>query len=172
MKWLTRGAATPAISTLAPRERVLAWARAADGSVLAGTRDALHLAPGAESATPGRRLAWEQVEAADWDVDSSTFRLSEVGQWGQVRAQHVFVLDEARSLLELVRERVTASIVVQRRFAVSGGGLLVIARRAPHGGDALTWFFEYDESVDPEDPQVRAAAQQALATAKADVGLD
>ncbi|MEC9051285.1 MAG: hypothetical protein VX747_02415, partial [Actinomycetota bacterium] len=41
-------------------ERVLAWARAADGSVVAGSRDALHArSPEGDDL----RIAWEQVEA-------------------------------------------------------------------------------------------------------------
>lgn len=170
MKWLPQRQSVPAVSTLTSRERVLAWAQTADGAVLAGTRDALHWAPSGEGAP--RRLPWPQVEAATWDAESSTFRVSEVGDWGNVRAEYFFVLDEARLLLELVRERVTASIVMQRRFQVPGGGLLVIARRAPHGNDAVFWVFEYDESVDPVDPGVQAAAQRALELAKVDVGLD
>jgi len=35
-----------------------------------------------------RRVPWEQVEAADWDRDTDTFRLSEVGSWGDHRPVH------------------------------------------------------------------------------------
>ena len=170
MKWFPRRTQAPAVSTLEPRERVLAWAAAGDGSVLAGSRDALHLAPSGGVAPT--RLPWHRIEAATWDVESSEFRVSEVEEWGQPPVDHVFALDEARLLLELVRERVTASIVMQRQFQVPGGGLRVIARRAPYGDDSIFWVFEYDESVDPDAPNVVAAAQKALGVAKADVGLD
>ena len=43
---------------VAAGERVLAWAEAAEG-VVAGTRDALYVG--------STRVAWERVEAADWD---------------------------------------------------------------------------------------------------------
>ena len=60
-------------------------------------------------------------------------------------------------MLELVRERVTASVVLQRHVAVSGRrGLRVIARRAPRGNAPVDWFFEYDAGVDPDDAEVRA----------------
>lgn len=173
MKWLTRARDMPPVPTLLPRERVLAWTRAADGGLLAATRDALHLVfGGGDEGSPARRLEWQQVEAADWDAESSTFRVSEVGHWGQPRVEHRVVLDGARALLEVVHERVTASILIQRRFSVPGGGLMVIARRAPGGHGPPSWIFEYDESVDPDDPGVRAVAERALRATKDEVGLD
>ncbi len=148
---------------VAAGEKVLAWAEDASGAVLAGTRDALYLRD--------RRLPWEQVEAADWDRDSSALRVSEVGRWGEQRVEHTFTIEEPGRLLELVRERVTASVVLQRHVPVTDRrGLRVVARRAPRGDRPLAWFFEYDEGVDPDDPAVRAAAQRALQVAQDEVG--
>jgi len=150
-------------------EKVLAWAGSSSGQVVAGTRDALYLvAPGGQVT----RLPWEQVEAADWDRDTSRFRVSEVGSWGEERIVHTLTIDEPGRLLELVRERVTASVVLQRHVVLAGRrGLRVIARRAPRGDRPLAWFYEYDEGVDPDDPGVRAAAAAALAAARDEVGL-
>ena len=144
-------------------ERVLAWTRAGDGVVLAGTRDAVYL--------DGTRLPWERVEAADWDRDSEVFRLSEVGAWGEQRREHTFTVGEPGRFLELVRERVTASVVLQRHVPVRGAaGLRVIARRAPVGTRPLAWYVDYDEGVDPADPDVRSLSQAALAAARGEVG--
>ena len=75
-------------------------------------------------------------------------------------------------MLQLVRERVTASVVLQRHVAVTGSrGLRVIARRAPSGHGDLVWIYEFDEGVDPDDPDVRRLAADALAAAQADVGV-
>jgi hypothetical protein len=146
-----------------PGEKVLAWAES-DRGVVAGTRDALYV--------DGRRLPWEQVEAADWDSDTSRLRISEVGSWGEPRVEHDLVVEEPRRLLELVRERVTASVVLQRHVPLTGRrGLRVIARRAPRGDQPIAWFYEYDEGVDPDDPEVREAARAALAAARDEVGL-
>jgi len=146
-----------------PGEKVLAWAPAVDG-VVAGTRAALYL-PG------GRRLPWEQVEAADWDNDTDTLKVSEVGAWGEPRPTYSFVLEEPNRLLQLVRERVTATVVLQRHVPIRGTrGLRVIARRAPTGEREVTWLFEYDEGIDPADPFVDHAAQEALAAARDEVG--
>jgi hypothetical protein len=156
--------APPAGLSLEAGERVLAWCRSTDGQVVAGTRDALHL--------PEGRVPWEQVEAADWDRDTSVFRVAEVGAWGQARPEHTFTLDDPHRLLQLVRERVTASVVYQRHVPITGRrGLRVIARRAPGGRAPLTWVFEYDESIDPDDPAVQDVADRALAAARDEVGL-
>lgn len=146
-----------------PGESVLAWAEARDGTVVAGTRDAIYVGDS--------RLPWETVEAADWDRDEDRLRVSEVGTWGAERVEHTLTFDDAGRLLELVRERVTASVVLQRHVPVSGRrGLRVIARRAPRGDQPLAWFYEYDEGLDPTDPAVHAIAQRALATAREELG--
>ena len=149
-------------------ERVLASATTAEGTVLAGTRDAFYVVTDGDT----RRVPWEQVEAAGWDRDTDTFRLSEVGSWGEQRPVHTATLDEPGRLLELVHERVTASVVLQRHVSLGGRrGLRVIARRAPSGAGGVQWVYEYDEGVDPDDPTVRAAARDALELARRDVGL-
>ena len=148
---------------VAAGEQVLASAATPAGTV-AGTRAALYL-------PQGRRIPWEQVEAADWDLESETLHVAEVGTWGQVRPTYALQLSDPRRLLELVRERVTASVVLQRHVAVLGRrGVRVIARRAPTGSGPLSWLFEYDEGVDPDDPFVAQAAEEALLAARSEVG--
>jgi hypothetical protein len=154
----------PAVE-VGPGERVLAWTESTDGEVLAGTRDALYLS--------GVRLAWEDVEAADWDRDTGLFRVAEVGRWGEPRPEHRYVVDEPRRLLELVRERVTSSVLLVRHVPIEGRrGLRVIARRAPGGDRGVRWLYEYDVGIDPDDPTVRMAAEAALEAARDEVGLD
>ena len=154
---------------VAAGERLLAWAPVADGGWAAGTRDALYL--------PESRVPWEQVQAADWDRDEGRLRVSEVGTWGEPRPQHALTIPgsaakDADRLLQLVRERVTASVLLSRHVPVTGRrGVRIVARRAPSGRSGVHWLYEYDEGVDPDDPFVRAAAETALAAAKADVGM-
>ena len=149
-----------------PRRRtdgVLAAALTATGETVAGTRD--------ELVVGGRRIRWEEVEAADWDRDTSILRVAEVGAWGEQRAEHAFEIDEPGRLLELIRERVTASVVLQRHVPVEGRrGLRVIARRAPRGDRPIAWFYEYDEGVDPDDPVVRDLARSTLLALQGEVG--
>ena len=155
-------------------ERLLASARA-DQAYLGGTRDAFYFAEpratGSLELVETTRIPWEHVEAAEWDREESVLRVSEVGTWGERRPEHRFTIAEPGRLLELVRERVTASVVLQRHVPVEGRrGLRVIARRAPRGDQPVQWVFEYDEGVDPSDPAVRRAAAEALEAARQDVG--
>ena len=159
---MKRRRTAPAVE-VAAGEKVLAWA-AAESGVVAGTRSALYL-------PERRRIPWEQVEAADWDLDSATLRVSEVGTWGEARPAYSFVLTDPGRLLQLVRERVTATVVLQRHVPIHGrSGVRVIARRATTGARELTWLFEYDEGIDPDDPFVDHAAQEALAAARGEIG--
>jgi len=173
--WRRSKPSRPAIAVPAG-ERLLAWA-GVEGGAAAGTRDALYLQvtmPDLSSAAPAEtiRIPWEQVQAADWDPDASTLRVAEVGHWGEPRPVHTLTVREPGRLLELVRERVTASILLQRHVSVSARrGVRVIARRAPSGAAPVTWIFEYDEGVDPDDPAVRLVADAALANAREEVGF-
>jgi hypothetical protein len=145
-------------------ERVLAFANDGDRWLL-GTRLAL-VVVGDDVV----RLPWETVQAADWDQDESTLTVSEVGEYGRPRSAYEFSLENPALLLQLVRERVTASVVLQRGFLVAGKrGFKVIGRRSPDGGP-ITWMHEYDLGIDPDEPDVAAAAAEVLAQARADVG--
>jgi hypothetical protein len=167
--------------SLGPGEKVLAGTRASDGAWLLGTRDALHVVPAPVSSEvePASgvervetRIPWESIERVDWDRDQERLVVSEVGEFGRVRPQHAFPVSEPGLLLELVRERVTASVVLQRRVLTHGKrGLLVIGRRAPAGGGEVLWAYQFDAGVDPEDPAVAAAAEEGLRAAEADLGL-
>ena len=149
---------------------MLAWADSSGGT-LAGTRDALYLPAAHGAGGEWTRLPWEQVEAADWDRDAEVLRVVEVGTWGEARPEHTFAVTDSGRLLELVRERVTASVVLQRHVAITDKrGVRVIARRAPRGNEPARWFFEYDQGIDPTDPFVDQAAQEALAAAREEVG--
>ena len=157
---------------LAPGERPLAHATAEDGSWILGTRRQLVIVgpAGEGSPTERRALAWEQVEEAVWDQESSRLRVTEIGSYGVQRPAYSVELEDPALLLQLVRERVTASIVLQRWVPVRGSrGLTVIGRRSPVGGP-VTWMHAYDQGLDPADPEVAASAEQALSAARAEVG--
>ena len=148
-------------------EKVLAHAPAVDGSWVLGTRRFLVLVPSGDSA---RRIPWEQVEDAAWDREASRLKVTEIGSYGEQRPAYSFDMRDPALLLQLVRERVTASIVLQRWVPVRGKqGLTVIGRRSPAGGP-VTWMHAYDVGLDPADPEVAAAAEQALLAAQAEIG--
>jgi hypothetical protein len=168
MRPFARGSEVPREVRAAVGARVLAAAEATNGTWLAGTRDALHLV-GADGHLTWR---WEDVQRADWDQTTSTLRVERVTDYGQPVEERTLTLTEPGSLLPLVRERVTASVVLDRRVPVEGKrGLRVIGRRPPSGGGEVRWAFLFDPGLDPDDPVVGLAADQALREAQESLGL-
>lgn len=148
-------------------ERALAHAEANDGSWVLGTRRSLVLLL---PDTPARVIAWEQVEDARWDREASQLVVSEIGTYGEQRPSYVIEMEDPALLLQLVRERVTASVVLQRWAPVRGRlGLTVIGRRSPAGGP-VRWMHAYDAGIDPDDRVTVAVADQTLEAVRAEVG--
>ena len=114
--------------------RVLASAEVAGGAWLVGTRDALAVvAPTGEA----QLLPWERVQRADWDADASTLTVERVEEFGTPVVPMVFEVAAPGPFLQLLRERVSASIVVQKRVVLGRKrGLTVIGRRPPSGWSA------------------------------------
>ena len=159
--------APPSINDRLEGETALAWAPLPtdrpevgswpEDSWLVGTREALWVV--SETAT---RTPWEAIATAQWDPDTESLAVVGVDH-GPAR---VFVVDQPGRVLELIRERVTASVVVQR--AVAGlRGVSVVARRPPAGG-AVTWAVEYPAEVDLSDPDVTAIIGAAMRAAQAE----
>lgn len=182
---------------LARRERVLAAALDTSGRWVVATDQALHLPMHAsgtlrpeagpagvavDEPTPSegvrsterlayRRIPWEQVERAEWDRDADLLRVVETAPLGQRMPTWSLRFERADDrFLRLVRERITASVVVDRRVPIQGRhGVRVIARRGPSIDAELVWAVAFDEELDPSDPEILAAAEEALAAVRAEV---
>jgi hypothetical protein len=153
-------------AAIARGDRVLAWASGPDDAWLLGTKHTL-VALSEDSVI---HVDWGEIERADWNRDANVLRVVEVGEYGVARPVHEFAIDEPGDLLALIRERVTSTIVIERRALVEGkGGINVIARRSTRDG-SLRWAYEFDAGVDPDDPGVERVAEQALAAAAAEIG--
>ncbi len=170
--WPRRRDALPAEVTqdlrLQEGERVLATSREEAGDWHVATDQALHVA------VDGRhqRIAWECVDRASWDRDSERLVVVEVADFGEPHPEHRLDLTEPGLLLEVVRERVTASVLLSRHVSVAGSrGLKVVARRAPTGGGDVIWSFWLDVGLQPDDPSVRAAVERGLAEAQSELGM-
>jgi hypothetical protein len=151
---------------LQPGESVLAAARDRDGRWYAGTARAL-LVPDHDD---WRRLPWENLERATWDRDNDQLIVVETADFGEPEPTYRAALTEPQRLLELIRERVTASIVVKVFEPVQGKrGVTVSGRRSPHSDDQLAWSVLIDPGLDETSEPVRAAARRAFDAARSEL---
>lgn len=153
---------------LEPGERVLAAAADDLGSWVVGTDRALHV-----PAPDGWRvLAWQRVDRAGWDRETERLEVVEVADFGAPQPRHELALSDPSRLLDLVRDRVTASVLLTRHVPVAGSrGLKVVARRSPTGRGEVDWSCWLDDGLDPDDPEVRRAVQEGLAAGRSELGL-
>lgn len=156
-------------------ERILAAADDVHGRSVVGTDLALHVPAGEGSITPEGELAyeripWEQIERAEWDREAEVLRVTRTAPFGEPMPVRVLRFEHSDRLLGLIRERVTASVVVDRWVALRGDlGIRVVARRRPVGAAEMVWSMVFDEGLDPSDLSVRDAAETALAEVRGEV---
>jgi hypothetical protein len=146
-------------------ERVLAWAPSG-GSAVVATESALLLPDGAGPPV----VAWDLVLRAQWEEGVLAVTVQERAG-GRPEVLRVPVEGPVDSLAGVVRERVNASIAVQRHVMLAGDrGARVIARRVP-GQTELRWTVVFDSGLDPRDPELRSRADSALAELRSALGV-
>jgi hypothetical protein len=147
---------------LQPGEHVLAWADDGAGRLVVATETALHLQRTPPDYT---RLGWETIERASYQDGLLTVFLT-----GEDASRSLRIpLGEDTKLPIVVRDRVTASVVVDRLVTLTGNlGVRVVGRRAPRS-DHVVWRVEPDPGL-PDTSEIREASDQALADIKAEVG--
>ena len=151
-----------------PGERVIAWASApgADATqtnFTAATERALYVQE------IGERIPWDRISKAAWDEPLlELVILDDDGQPDRVVRVRA---EEARDLPAAVHDRVTASVVVSERVDLGdGAGALMVARRASDE-DAVRWSIVFDAGLDPSNPALRDAADDALARLRSAMGI-
>ncbi|GAA1162595.1 hypothetical protein GCM10009630_70980 [Kribbella jejuensis] len=152
------------------KEDVLAAVQLANGRWVAGTRAAVYLP--SDSADADRRVGWEQIERANWDSEASVLHIYETTDFGTpLRATELKVEDPGR-FGQLLRERVDASIVVQRHVPLAGKrGVRIVGRRNPAATDTeVTWNIVLDKGLEPSQPGVVDAAEAALREVRDEFG--
>lgn len=148
-------------------ERILASGKSHDGLWLIGTDRALHVGTDDLIAIP-----WERVEHAAWDRDKDALVVEEVAEFGEPQPRHTARLDDPRRLLELIRERVTASILLTQNVPIEGTrGIKVVARRSPVRHGEVQFSCWLPDGLDPADEAVQEAGRRGVEQARADLGL-
>jgi hypothetical protein len=148
-------------------ERPLAWATGPAGEWYVGTGRALHLV----LPESYEKLPWESVDNASWHSETQTLAVVRVGDEGDDAVRRSLRIADGGRLLELLRERVTKSVVHRHFEPVHGKvGVSVIARRPPAGDGRTAWSTVYAVGLDPADAPVVAAVARARAKVEEELG--
>jgi hypothetical protein len=162
----------PEVRERVPGERVLAWMAVGESSLVA-TDTALVLPeddPVRRPAAAALRVPWDRVLRASWEPEIVEVTAQPV-TGGRPVVHRVRITGEPGVLPEVVRERVTSSIVVQHHAVLDGErGARFIARRVPGSSD-LRWSVVFDAGLDPSDPALRTTADEILETLRSSLGI-
>ena len=160
------------VARLDPDERVVSWAPAPGGAVVA-TPLGLWL-PGVPD-----RLPWHLIDKVIWRSNTLTL-IPAVDSGGGVLVEQPprsVRLEEPRDIPQNVRARIEKAIAFTRHHPLPGAegggvrrGVRVVGRRVP-GQDGVSWQLVFDPGVDRDDPAVRAAASAFVDQARAELGV-
>jgi len=155
-----------------PGERVLAWMPVGESSLVATETtlvlpedDGVRRSAGAEL-----RVPWDRILRASWEPEIVEIT-AQPESGGRPVVHRVRISGEPGVLPEVVRERVTSSLVVQHHALLDGErGARFIARRVPDTTD-LRWSVVFDTGLDPADPVLRARADEILTGLRSSLGV-
>lgn len=140
--------------------KILAWAHGSDDA------NEQWLVGQAGQLVIGRRgdwtpIGWHDIARGGWDRDAGRLRWT-----GYDRSRWSILIDDPGDLLELFRERVQASIVMQQHVSVpndSGDGIMIAARRnLDSKGDGVQWHVSLGRGTTWQTPGARETGEVML----------
>jgi hypothetical protein len=142
--------------------RILAWATGPAGFVV-GSPAALSL----ETDGAWTHVGWHEIERGGWNSETATLSWTlHGGRRGSVR------LDQPGRLPELFRERIAATIALERFVPVVGDrGVIVTARRDLAADGAISWHSSLTRGLSWQSEGVQAAADRAMAELRSEYDL-
>lgn len=143
--------------------RILAWATTPEGFAIASPSA---LSFGNESGWS--HLGWHEIERGGWDEQSG--RLTWVRYGGD---EGELSLTEPGRLPEVFRERVAASIVLEKFVPIlNGRSVLISGRRDLADGDPqITWNSTLQRGLTWQTEGVRAATEEAIAQVRTEYDM-
>jgi hypothetical protein len=142
--------------------RILAWARSEDGFCIGSPARLSH---GGEAGWS--HLGWHEIEHGSWNAETATLSWTRHGGGrGSVR------LTQPGRLPELFRERIAASIALERFIPLAGErGVIITARRDLSDGGSISWHSKLTRGLTWQTEGVREAADAALARLRMEYDL-
>ena len=142
--------------------RILAWAKGPAGFVV-GSPAALSW----QVEDAWTHLGWHEIERGGWNSETSTLAWTlHGGRRGSV------TLEQPGRLPELFRERIAATIALERFVPVAGDrGVIVTARRDLAADGAISWHSTLTRGLTWHSDGVQAAADRAVAELRSEYDL-
>jgi hypothetical protein len=147
-----------------PGERLLATATLTSGT--AAATDRRLLIPVADGFYA---IDWESVDRVSWDRDDESLLVVETAPMGSPARNHRLRFERPGRLLDVIREQVTASVVISRYVPVDGERGVRVTGRRRAGQIGLRWVVAVDAGLDLADPSVRGLVDTAVAGVRAEV---
>lgn len=149
--------------------RVLGWSWLPGEGWAVATPSALVVADAEHPDTHPLRIRWDHVLKASWT--DGALELVGTAEGAPSRARYVLAVDEQGLLAEAVRTLVTGTIAWSQRIDEGPERRAWFAARRDESG-AITWAVSFDAGLDASDPDLRAWADDRLATIREATGLD
>lgn len=135
--------------------RILSWTHAQEGFCV-GTPSHLNVG----DASGWKHVGWHEIERGDWNAETQALRWAEYG--GRRGTAH---LDPPARMPELFRERIAASIVLEKFVPVRGDkGVIISARRNLAAPDAaVSWHRSLSQGLRWDERGVEELAEATIA---------
>jgi hypothetical protein len=149
-------------------DRLLAWATTRSGFCIAS---AATLSYGREGAW--EHIGWHEIERGGWNAELHKLTWVLYAAPGEAPTRGSLELADLGRLPELFRERISATIAVERFVPLAGErGVIIAARRDLGAGSAVTWHGTLTRGLSWQTDGVPAAVDQAMEQVRAeyDVG--
>lgn len=131
-----------------------------DGAMVTATREHLHIS------APETTLPWHTVITAEWDAPILRIHAAPEGSPCRFNLE----IPNPKRLPEVVRERVTDSVIISERRTLPGGASATfVARRLP--GDEVAWSVVFDSGLNAQDPELQAQASRLLEDLRSTLGV-
>ena len=147
--------------------RILAWAMTPAGFCIASPAT---FSNGNEDAW--EHIGWHEIERGGWNAELRTLSWVFYAAPGQAATRGSLELIESGRMPELFRERISATIAVEKFVPLSGErGVTITARRDLGGGGAVSWHGTLTRGLSWQTNGVPAAVDQAMEQVRAEYDL-
>lgn len=148
-------------------DRILAWAATSKGLCIASLA---FFSYGSEDAW--QHIGWHEIERGGWNAELHRLSWVLYGAPGEVAVRGSLELTEPGLMPEVFRERVVATIAVEKFVPLAGErGVTITARRDLGRSGAVAWHGTLTRGLSWQTDGVPAAVDQAIEQVRAEYDL-